>query len=45
VRSYRLVHARVEGTGGVLMYDLAAFGIIAGCFAVIFVLRWVLERV
>jgi len=25
--------------------DLAAFGIAAACFAVIFVLRWVLERV
>jgi len=27
------------------MGDLAAFGIAAACFAVIFVLRWVLERV
>jgi hypothetical protein len=29
----------------VAVVDLAAFGIVAGCFAVILVLRWVLERV
>jgi hypothetical protein len=28
-----------------LMYDLAALGIAAGCFALILLLRWVLERV
>jgi hypothetical protein len=28
-----------------LMYDLAALGIAAGCFAVILLLLWVLERV
>jgi len=27
------------------MYDLAALGIAAGCFALILGLRWVLERV
>jgi hypothetical protein len=28
-----------------LMYDLAALGIAAGCFVVILLLLWVLERV
>jgi hypothetical protein len=28
-----------------LMYDLAALGIAAACFALIFLLLWVLERV
>jgi len=27
------------------MHDLAALAIVAGCFALIFLLRWVLERV
>jgi hypothetical protein len=39
------VASLINAQGDELMYDLAAFGIAAGCFAFSFFLVYVLERV
>jgi hypothetical protein len=40
-----LSHNRAREVGGALMYDLAAIGIAAACFAFSFLLIYVLDRV
>ncbi len=48
--SYRGRHAGIRVAGAdsperLLMYDLAAIGIAAACFAFVYLILWVLERV